>query len=68
MTDQLLTDETLKNRAIELALAGNIIEARHTAGGIVDKRYLAEATADDSIDSRRSRGCTGCQGHDHLML
>jgi hypothetical protein len=43
MPDQLLSDETRKDRAIELAVAGNIIEARHTVGGIVDRKCLGDA-------------------------
>lgn len=43
MSDQLLSDETLKNRAIELAVAGNIIEARHTVRRIVDRKCLGDA-------------------------
>ena len=38
-----LTDEKLKDRAIEQALAGDFIEARHTIERMVDRRYLREA-------------------------
>lgn len=40
---QTPTDEQLKNQAIKQALAGDTAGARHTADGIVDRRYLREA-------------------------
>jgi hypothetical protein len=43
MPDRSQTDEELKDRAIEQALTGNIIGARQTVGGIVDRGYLGEA-------------------------
>lgn len=43
MSDQPLTDEKLKDHAIEQALAGDFIEARHTIERMVDRRYVREA-------------------------
>ena len=42
MSDQALTDETLKDRAIRQAFAGNVNGARQTIGRMVDRRYLRE--------------------------
>jgi hypothetical protein len=42
MSDQALTDETLKERAIRQALAGNVTGARQTIEKMVDRRYLRD--------------------------
>ena len=42
MSDQALTDETLKDRAIRQAFAGNVNGARQTIGSMVDRRYLRD--------------------------
>lgn len=42
MSEQALTDETLKDRAIRQALAGNVTGARQTIGRMLDRRYLRD--------------------------
>lgn len=42
MADQALTDETLKDRAIRQAVAGNVTGARQTIERMVDRRYLRD--------------------------
>lgn len=43
MPNQLLTHEQLKDRAIEQATAGDIIGARQTIRGMVDRGYQHDA-------------------------
>jgi hypothetical protein len=43
MPNQPLTDEQLKDRAIEQASAGDFIGARQTTRGIIDREYLRQA-------------------------
>ena len=43
MRDPLPTDENLKNRVIEQALAGDNMGARETARGIADRECLRQA-------------------------
>lgn len=43
MPTQILTEEQLKNQAIQQALAGDAVGARQTVSGMTDRRYLREA-------------------------
>jgi len=43
MPTQILTEEQLKNQAIQQALAGDAVGARQTVSGMADRRYLREA-------------------------
>lgn len=42
MSDHGFTDETLKDRAVRQAFAGNVNGARQTIGRMVDRKYLRD--------------------------